>query len=335
MKSVQRLLLMAMAIVLASVPVYSQKAEVQEPELAKEIKAMRDEDQKNRIKWSKMYSQGKQDTKKFKDFTKEIIAVDRQNTSRMREIVEQFGWPTKDLVGEGPSNSAWLIVQHADRNPAFQARCLPMLKEAVDKGQANPSNYAYLYDRVAVSRGEKQLFATQSSTNNGLTEGSFYPIADESNVQIRRAEMGIDRSIVDYAHSMDFEYQIPTEKEAVERAEKLAKEYESSVTLAKEEFSKENYLQASDHYLKATSAYGHVTTEDFVQAAQSLSLSKHDQISLATTFLTRALARGWDGFDDLAQSPTMDYLKSELPGSWEDLQLVAEQISIDWDKDYF
>ncbi len=329
MNTKQCLALFAIAMALAVGPVYSQKAEIEEPQLAKEIKAMRDEDQKNRIKWSKMYSQGKQDTKKFKEFTREVIAVDRRNTARMREIVTQFGWPDYDLVGEGPSNSAWLIVQHADRNPAFQAKCLPLLKEAVEKGKANPSNYAYLYDRVAVSKGEKQLYATQSSTNNGLSEGSFYPIAEEENVQVRREQMNISRSIVDYAASMSFQYSIPNLDEAKQRAEHLKGEYEESVGVARQKFEEGDFKQAADYYLTATMAYGHVTTEDFVEAAKALSLSEHEKVAQATTLLTRALARGWDGFKDLDQSSTMDYLKRELPGSWEDLQLVAEEIKID------
>ncbi|WP_290001528.1 DUF6624 domain-containing protein [Algoriphagus sediminis] len=301
--------------------------------MAKEIKDMRDEDQKNRIKWSKMYQKGKFDSKKFKEFTKELIALDRQNTKRMREIIEEYGWPSYELVGEGPSNNAWLIVQHADRNPAFQARCLPLLKAAVDAGQANPSNYAYLYDRVAVSKGEKQLYATQSSSNNGLTEGNFYPIAREDSVQIRREAMNISRSVEDYAASMNFEYKIPDRKEADQRAEKLKNEYDKHVAIAREKFSNQEFEESADHYLIATAAYGHVTTEDFVQAAKALSLSEHEQISQATTLLTRALARGWNGFDVLIQDASMDYLKSELPGSWEDLKLVAEQIEIDLGKD--
>ena len=45
-----------------------------------------------------------------------LIEGDRRNTARMQEIVKQIGWPTFDKVGEGPSNNAWLLVQHADRN---------------------------------------------------------------------------------------------------------------------------------------------------------------------------------------------------------------------------
>jgi len=189
------------------------KEKVKLPEISKEIIKMRDEEQKMRIKWAGFAKKGKTETEKFKELTKTLIASDRANTARMREIVVAHGWPTYELVGKGASNSAWLLVQHADRNPLFQAKCLPLLKEAVDAGQANPTNYAYLYDRVQISVGEMQHYATQSTSNNGITEGYFQTIWQEHNVQNRREEMGIKQNIVDYAKSMGFKYTILTRYE--------------------------------------------------------------------------------------------------------------------------
>lgn len=290
---------------------------------------MRDEDQKLRNKWVAMYRKGKTESDKFKELTDQAIASDRANTARMREIVEEYGWPTYDRVGRGPSNNAWLIVQHADRNPLFQAKCLPLLKEAVDAGQANSSNYAYLYDRVRVSRGEKQLYATQSWTNNGLNKGSYYPIGDESNVQKRREEMSVDRTVVENAQSMGFEYTIPTVAEADARAEQLNVDYQNALKKAKAAMSEKAYAEAADHYIEATRAYGHVTTQDFIEATRALSLAEHAEIGEGATYLTRALARGWDGFDQVKTDPDFAYLRESSPSKWADLLIVAEQMSLD------
>lgn len=299
--------------------------EVQQPALAKEIRAMRDAEQKMRIKWSNMVKKGKSETDKFKEFTKTLIAEDRANTARTREIVTKYGWPTFEMVGEGPSNSAWLIVQHADRNPLFQIKCLPLLKAAVDADQANPSNYAYLYDRVQVATGEKQLYATQSTSNNGLVKGYFYPIEDESNVQNRREEMGIMLSVEEYATSMGFEYNIPTEEEAKAISEELVVMYNNNLAKAKEAVSQQDYYKAADHYLLLIEANGTVTTEDFIAAARYLSLSKHPTAATGTTLLTRAIARGWDGFNTLNNDPNFTHLKELSPFGWSDLQVTAEQ----------
>jgi hypothetical protein len=319
-------------MVVSMYPTLAQKKkgdEVQQPALAKEIRAMRDAEQKMRIKWSNMVKKDKSETDKFKELTKTLIAEDRDNTARMREIVSKYGWPTFEMVGLGPSNNAWLIVQHADRNPLFQIKCLPLLKAAVDADQANPSNYAYLYDRVQVATGEKQLYATQSTSNNGLAKGYFYPIEGESNVQNRREEMGIMLSVEECATSMGFDYTIPTEEEARVIAEELVVMYNNNLAKAKEAVSQQDYYKAADHYLLLVEANGMVTTEDFVAAARYLSISKHPKASIGTTFLTRAIARGWDGFKTLNNDPDFGYLRELSPFGWSDLQVTAEQALLD------
>lgn len=300
------------------------------PEIAKEIREMRDVDQKNRKKWAGMIRKGKKDSEKFKKLTEELIAIDHKNTVRMREIISEHGWPSYDLVGERASNSAWLLIQHADRNPLFQAKCLPLLKAAVDKGQANPSNYAYLYDRVHVAKGEKQLYATQSSTNNGLFKGQFYAIDDESNVQNRREAMGITWSTVEEdAKEMGFEYTIPTPEEAEQRAKKLIVDYEMNLSLAQKAMHAQDYTIAVKHYLLVVQANGSVTTQDFLEAARALALSQHSESGKAYGFLIKAMAKGWDGFNDIKTHSEYAYLKESSPKDWSNLLVIAEEMKLD------
>src|SRR3989344_7411910 len=72
----------------------------------------------------------------------------QRHVARLKEIINLYGWPTHSLVGEQRSNAAWLLAQHSDRFPAFQKRCLKLLKEAVRKKQASKEDLAYLTDRV-------------------------------------------------------------------------------------------------------------------------------------------------------------------------------------------
>ena len=82
-------------------------------------------------------------------------------TARLIEIVDVFGWPIFDRVGEDGEDPAWLIAQHSDQDPEFQARAVELLREAVEAGQASPGNLAYLEDRVLVGKGEPQVYGTQ------------------------------------------------------------------------------------------------------------------------------------------------------------------------------
>ena len=120
---------------------------------------------------------------------KNMQEIDARNTAWMKEVVDKHGWPGKSLVGKDGAMRAWLLVQHADQDRAFQKRCLPLLAGAVKKGEASPEHLAYLTDRVKVADKEKQVYGTQFHEVGGKLEP--YPIEDEANVDKRRKDVGL------------------------------------------------------------------------------------------------------------------------------------------------
>ncbi len=54
---------------------------------------------------------------------------------------------------------AWLLAQHAERDPIFRRRCLDLLSTALAGGQA--SHLAYLTDRVQLKELGYQTYGTQ------------------------------------------------------------------------------------------------------------------------------------------------------------------------------
>ena len=50
--------------------------------------------------------------------------VDEENTAWFKGVVDKHGWPGRRLVGHDGELAAFLLVQHADRDAAFQKRCL-------------------------------------------------------------------------------------------------------------------------------------------------------------------------------------------------------------------
>src|SRR3546814_17491742 len=59
----------------------------------------------------------------FAYLTWEMVArEDRKNRAMLRAYVAQKGWPTISAVGKEASHAAWLLVQHADPDPALQLR---------------------------------------------------------------------------------------------------------------------------------------------------------------------------------------------------------------------
>lgn len=115
----------------------------------------------------------------------EVNKIDAQNKKRMKEIIDQHGWPGASLVGKDGANAAWLLVQHADTDRPFQQKCLDLMK-AMPTGEVEKKNIAYLTDRVLVGTKKKQRYGTQLDN-----KCEPQPMEDPDNVDKRRAEMGL------------------------------------------------------------------------------------------------------------------------------------------------
>ena len=117
-----------------------------------------------------------------------VAPVDRDNTAWLREIIAQHGWPGHELVGEAGAHMAWLLAQHAPED--LQEEWLPLLQDAVERGDASPTDLAYLMDRVLMHRGEPQIYGTQyRQVGDGPLE--LWTVRDPSGLDQRRAALGL------------------------------------------------------------------------------------------------------------------------------------------------
>jgi hypothetical protein len=134
---------------------------------------------------------------------REMAAIDSSNTLWLREVVARHGWPDRDVVGEDGASAAFLLVQHADHDTAFQAAMLPAIDAAFRRGQATGQSVALLTDRLAVARHEPQVYGSQTTMTDGRI--TFEPIADSAGVDARRARMGLP-SLNEYRRVLDSVY---------------------------------------------------------------------------------------------------------------------------------
>ncbi len=162
------------------------------PNLRQELLARMAEDQGVRKQWLGLLARPQQPEdaeKQIKLIQDKLHDVDRKNLVRMKQIVKRFGWPGKSLVGSDGAQAAWLLVQHADADVAFQKRCLALIIAAVKQGEASPEQMAYLTDRVRVAERKKQVYGTQFHEVNGKQEP--FPIENEAQLDHRRKEVGM------------------------------------------------------------------------------------------------------------------------------------------------
>jgi hypothetical protein len=122
---------------------------------------------------------------------------------QVEKIFNRYGFLGYDKVGKEASNQFWLIVQHCDKFPEFQKRVLAEMNKQVKKQNADPNNYAYLYDRVEVNAGRKQSFGTQVDYEVDKAGRAFpkYGLVDSINVEKRRKEYGLE-SLKEYLNMM-------------------------------------------------------------------------------------------------------------------------------------
>jgi hypothetical protein len=160
-----------------------ERGGVLEPGLREELLAMQERDQAQR--------------------TGEPVGTetDIDRTVRLREIVDEYGWPTPELVGKDGASAAWLIAQHSDFDVAFQVEVLALMRDALDEGDADATEVAYLQDRVAVNTGRPQTYGTQIRCRGGRARPAT-PISDRPQVDELRAEIGLE-PLEDYLASFE------------------------------------------------------------------------------------------------------------------------------------
>lgn len=149
-------------------------------ELRRELLARRDEDQRTRT--AVPPPQGQYMVQLPDEVAARWQRIDRD---RLGDVLNGQGWPGRTLVGEDGAAAAWLLAQHADRDPVRQRTFLQALRGAVDQGEASEAHLAYLEDRVRVNAGLPQLYGTQFT----VTDGVFGPwaIEDPQRLDKRRA----------------------------------------------------------------------------------------------------------------------------------------------------
>ena len=117
--------------------------------------------------------------------------VDARALTFVREALDRYDWIDRHRFGNRTSRSAWLLVQHADQDPALQTMALDRMQSYLENDGVRKRDYAYLWDRVAVNHGRLQRFGTQPVWECVEGKLSLQPIEDPESVDERRQTMGL------------------------------------------------------------------------------------------------------------------------------------------------
>ena len=156
------------------------------PALRTALRQRADNDQRARDRW--LASGLRTDSKEAKATSQ----VDASNAAWLKREIARSGFPTPAQVGRQGVSDAWLLVQHADGDPDFQANVLGMLEPRVLEGDIPASDYAMLVARVRINQGKPQRYGTQFTSDPERSGGMRpSPVEDELHLDERRAHMGL------------------------------------------------------------------------------------------------------------------------------------------------
>lgn len=172
---------------------------VDDPELARvqaEIAERWIVDQAARITYIGLDTEDTEDTVGAAYWAKQLsrshlTVVDAEATRFMKELVGRQDWIDIDRFGARTSKQAWVLVQHADRDPEFQAEVLARMEPYLESGGVSGSDYAHLWDRVAVNTDRLQRYGTQPTWECKDGRLELQPLEDPETVDERRRAMGM------------------------------------------------------------------------------------------------------------------------------------------------
>jgi hypothetical protein len=125
-----------------------------------------------------------------------VLRMDAANLIWLKQLIRTTGVPTAEQVGENGVKWTWLLVQHADADPTFQASVVPEFARRFEAGELSADAFAKLSDRVLVAAGKPQEFGTQFD----WLYGHFDPkgSVDLAAIDARRRKIGL-MPLADYA----------------------------------------------------------------------------------------------------------------------------------------
>ena len=109
--------------------------------------------------------------------------VDSANTAKLKQLIEQYGFPTWGLVGQYGQMNAWAIAQHSTE---YLPHFLKQYRKAVGENNATKRELAYLEDRLLVENGRPQIYGTQFLYNVADSTAYLYATVDMEHLDDRR-----------------------------------------------------------------------------------------------------------------------------------------------------
>ena len=128
------------------------------------------------------------------------------NEEKVKNILDKYGWPTKEMAGERGNWTICNVIQHSDN--AVRIQYLPMMRQAVIEKKLEPRFLVRAEDRIATERGDLQIYGGQMKYYPETKSFNLWPILDPENIDKRRTEIGLDSIAIFLKNRFNFEWDL-------------------------------------------------------------------------------------------------------------------------------
>lgn len=152
-------------------------------------------------------------------YQKEFRKNHAVNIIKIKEILDEDGWPELTIIGEEGNRTICNVLQHADQET--REYYIPMMKQAVLDKKLEPRYLVRAEDRIATDKGELQIYGGQMKYYPETKSFNLWPVYDPENIDKRRAKIGLDPIAEFLQNRFDFEWNL---EEQIERSAQFEKE---------------------------------------------------------------------------------------------------------------
>ncbi len=132
-----------------------------------------------------------------------IGACHERQLSRLKSIVDAHGWPSTTMVGAAAASHAICLLPFSDGK--FKRRVLPLLWALADSGEASALAVSLVEDQALLDERQPQMYGWVVQPSDEGDSSVLWPIADEANVDKRRASVGL-QPLAEYLKRFGIEY---------------------------------------------------------------------------------------------------------------------------------
>jgi hypothetical protein len=146
-------------------------------------------DQQDRNQLEQMAAQFGGDSPQMKALFGHMKQTDSLNFMEVNRILTRYGWLSPSSIGPDANRTLFMVIQHADL--AAQEKYVLMMTQAVKEGSLKAASFALFQDRMALRKGQKQIYGSQVAWNMKTNHYYVMAIENPDQVDLRRAKVGL------------------------------------------------------------------------------------------------------------------------------------------------